>query len=155
MPKELTLDQTYDQCISGGNIILQDFIDDNRINSMIKIATDDLESAKSLIKNKDPRWGSIYKLYYDVIHQLAETLLLLDKVKSQNHQCLFSYLCIKHPELELDWNFFEKIRTKRNGIHYYGNMIAKRDWAEIEFQINLYIKTLFEAIENKIKIFSI
>src|SRR3989344_6369220 len=113
MPKELTLDQTYDQCISGGNIILQDFIDDNRINSMIKIATDDLESAKSLIKNKDPRWGSIYKLYYDVIHQLAEALLLLDKVKSQNHQCLFSYLCIKHPELELDWNFFEKIRTKR------------------------------------------
>jgi len=150
MPKELTLDQTYDQCISGGNIILQDFIDDNRINSMIKIATDDLESAKSLIKNKDPRWGSIYKLYYDVIHQLAEALLLLDKVKSQNHQCLFSYLCIKHPELELDWNFFEKIRTKRNGIHYYGNMIAKRDWAEIEFQMNLYIKTLFEAIENKL-----
>ncbi|MEK6938553.1 MAG: hypothetical protein AABX04_05900 [Nanoarchaeota archaeon] len=93
----------------------------------------------------------MYKLYYDVIHQLTEALLLFDKVKSYNHQCLFSYLCVKHPELELDWNFFEKIRTKRNGVHYYGNLIAKKDWTEIELQLGLYVKTILTALERKME----
>ena len=153
MPKNLTLKESCDKCISEGNILLQDNIDINRIKSMIQIANDDLESAKSLIKNKEPRYGSIYKLYYDVLHQLTEALLLFDKVKSYNHQCLFSYLCTKHPELELDWNFFEKIRTKRNGVHYYGNQIGEKDWKEIKLQLELYIKTISDAVNSKILIF--
>jgi len=75
----------------------------------------------------------------------------LDKVKSQNHQCLFSYLCAKHPELELDWGFFEKIRTKRNGVHYYGNPISKNDWKEIELQLGLYVNTILAALESRMK----
>jgi uncharacterized protein (UPF0332 family) len=120
---------------------------------MIQIANDDLESAKALLQTKDPKYGSIYKLYYDVLHQFTEALLLFDKVKSQNHQCLYSYLCIKHPELDLNWDFFEKIRTKRNGVQYYGNQIIEKDWTEIQLQLELYIKTLNEEINHKIKIY--
>jgi len=75
-------------------------------------------------------------------------------VKSFNHKCLFAYLCVKHPELELDWNFFEKIRTIRNGIHYYGIAISQKDWKEVELQMNLYIKLLKKAVEDKLKKFS-
>ncbi|MEK6938552.1 MAG: hypothetical protein AABX04_05895 [Nanoarchaeota archaeon] len=57
MPKELTLDQTYDKCAAEGNIILQDNLDVNRITSMVQIAKNDLESVKSLLKNKEPRFG--------------------------------------------------------------------------------------------------
>jgi uncharacterized protein (UPF0332 family) len=150
MPKERTLEETYDKCTSEGNIILQDKVDINKIQSMIKIAQDDIESAKSLLKNKEPKYGSVYKLYYAAIHQLTEAILLFDKAKSYNHQCLFSYLCVKHPELELDWNFFEKIRTKRNGIEYYGNQIIEKDWKEIKLQTEIYIQTLMKILENKI-----
>lgn len=151
MPKEHTIEETYDKCTREGNIILQDRIDINKIKSMINIANDDLESVKSLLKNKELKYGSIYKLYYAVIHQLTEALLLFDKIKSYNHQCLFSYLCTKHPELDLDWNFFEKIRTKRNGVEYYGNQIEEKDWKEIKLQIELYIKILTKTLENKIR----
>jgi|WetSurMetagenome_2_1015567.scaffolds.fasta_scaffold345993_2 uncharacterized protein (UPF0332 family) len=151
MPKNLTLKETQDKCLREGTIILQDKIDINKIKSMIQIANDDLESAKSLIKNKDPKYGSIYKLYYSVIHQLIEAFLLFDKVKSYNHHCLFSYLCTKHPELDLDWNFFEKLRTKRNGAEYYGSQITEKDWKEVRLQLELYIKTISKEIEGKIK----
>jgi len=153
MPKQRTLEETYDKCTSEGNIILQDKIDINKIKSMIQIAQEDIESAKSLLKNSEPKYGSVYKLYYAAIHQLTEAYLLFDKIKSYNHQCLFSYLCIKHPELDFDWNFFEKIRTKRNGIEYYGIQITKNDWKEITLQIELYIKALNNAIERKIREF--
>ncbi|MGV8087334.1 MAG: hypothetical protein ACP5N1_06915 [Candidatus Woesearchaeota archaeon] len=82
MPKILTLKELYDKCSREGNIILQDKVDINRIKSMLQIANDDLESAKSLLKEKQPRYGSIYKLHYAAIHQLTESLLLFDKVKS-------------------------------------------------------------------------
>jgi uncharacterized protein (UPF0332 family) len=153
MPKQITLKESFDKCMCEGNILLQDKIDINKIKSMLQIANDDLESAKALLQTKDPKYGSIYKLYYDVLHQFTETLLLFDKVKSQNHQCLYSYLCIKHPELDLNWDFFEKIRTKRNGVQYYGNQIIEKDWTEIQLQLELYIKTLNEEINHKIKIY--
>ncbi len=151
MPKNLTLKESYNKCMTEGNIIPQDKVDINKIKSMIQIANDDLESAKSLLKEKQPRYGSIYKLHYAAIHQITESLLLFDKVKSYNHQCLFSYLCTKHPELDLDWNFFEKIRTKRNGVEYYGSQIIEKDWKEIKLQLELYIKTISDAVNNKIK----
>ncbi|MFH1182226.1 MAG: hypothetical protein V1702_04665 [Candidatus Woesearchaeota archaeon] len=151
MPKSITLDESYDKCVSEGNVILQDKIDINKIKSMMQIANDDLDSANSLMKSKEPKYGSIYKLYYEVLHQLTEAFLLFDKVKSYNHQCLFSYLCAKHPELDLDWNFFEKVRTKRNGIQYYGNQIAEKDWKEIKLQTELYIKTLSDVLEKKVQ----
>jgi hypothetical protein len=150
MPKTLTLEETYDRCTAAGDILLQDNIDINKINSMIEIAKDDLESAKALEKQKDQKFGSIYKLHYDVIHTLTEALLSFDKVKSHNHQGLFAFLCVKHPELDLDWNFFEKIRTKRNGIHYYGNPIIEKDWKEIRLQMDIYIRTMQKALEQKI-----
>jgi len=151
MPKNHTIEETHNKCMADGNIILQDKIDINKIKSMINIANDDLESAKSLLENTELKYGSIYKLYYAVIHQLTEAILLFDKIKSYNHQCLFAYLCTKHPELDLDWNFFEKIRTKRNGIEYYGNQITEKDWKEIKLQIELYIKILTKTLENKIR----
>ncbi|MBI5072192.1 hypothetical protein HZA99_00070 [Candidatus Woesearchaeota archaeon] len=42
-----------------------------------------------------------------------DALIRFDKKKIANHQCLFAFLCKIHPELELSWDFFEKIRTKR------------------------------------------
>lgn len=45
----------------------------------------------------------------------------------------------------------ERIRTKRNGINYYGTPVSFDDWKEVELQFNLYIKRLMEEIKNKLK----
>lgn len=149
MPKERTLKEAYENCKANGIYLPQKEVDKPKIKTMLKIAEEDLETIEDL-KNKD-RYNTTYKLSYDILHTLTEAFLNFDKIKSTNHQCLFTYLCIKHPELELDWNFFEKIRTKRNGIHYYGSSVVKNDWKEINLQIKLYIKTLQKAIKRKLE----
>ena len=82
MPKEYTLEQAYNICLTSRKFILQDNIDKEKIRSRIIIAQDDLQSAKNLIKSEDPKWNTIYKLYYDVLHQFTESLLYFDKIKS-------------------------------------------------------------------------
>jgi len=149
MPKELSIEEIYDKCLIDGIIIPQNEVEIDKIESMIKIAEQTLESGKLVFKNK--LWSPGYNLYYDVLHILVDAFLRFEKIKSNNHQCLFAYLCIKHPELELDWNFFEKIRTKRNGINYYGTPVNEKDWKDVEIQFNLYIAVLKNEIIKKIE----
>ena len=82
---------------------------------------------------------------------LNEALVLFDMKKVANHQCLFAYLCTYHPELEFDWNFFERIRTKRNGIEYYGAPATQQEFKEIELQTKLYIKTVEKKLCDKLE----
>lgn len=152
MPVFRNKNDVYARCNAEGNIRPLEIIDIDKIKANLMIAEEDLESAKDTLSKK--RWNSAYKMYYDVLHELVGAYLAFDKVKSSNHQCLFSYLCVKHPELELNWDFFEKMRTKRNGINYYSTPVTIQDWKEIEFQMNLYIQSLKKSIEDKIKEFN-
>jgi uncharacterized protein (UPF0332 family) len=122
-------EEAYDWCLNEGNYIPAEEYSIERINANLTIAKEDLEIAKGAAAKK--RWNSTFKLYYDIIHQLAEAFLLFDKIKSKNHLCLFTNLCVEYPELELDWGFFEAIRTKRNGLHYYGTLVTNKDWKEV------------------------
>lgn len=148
MPKSKTKEEAYDECAADGKFTPQLEIDIDKIESIINIADEDLITAKDAINKQ--RWNSGYKSYYDVMHELVEAFLFFDKIKSSNHQCLFSSLCVKHPELELDWNFFERVRTKRNGINYYGSPVIEKDWKEVELQFNLYINLLKKEVKSKI-----
>jgi len=148
LPKEITQSEAYDKCAAEGIFIFLLESDADRVASMVEIAEEQLKAAKSLSGEK--LWNSTYKLYYDTLHSLAEAFLLLDKVKSRNHLCLFAYLCEKYPSLELDWNFFEKIRTKRNGITYYGTPVNDKDWKEAAVQFQLYTDLLKKEIKQKL-----
>lgn len=148
MPKHKTAEECYGSCQAKGFLEKISEINIEKIKSNLKIAEEDLASAKdALIKG---RWNSAYKLFYDVLHILTEAYVCFDKIKSLNHQCLFAHLCINHPEIELDWDFFEKIRTKRNGINYYGQPVDNKDWENVELQFNIYISTLKKEIEQKL-----
>ena len=94
--------------------------------------------------------NTLYKLHYDIIHFLVEAFIMFDKIKSQNHECLFAYICNEHKELDLDWFFFEQLRVKRNGIHYYGSKVSKEDFKKIEIQFNLYSNLLIKQIKQNL-----
>ncbi len=149
MPKSLTLEEAYHQCSSGGNYLPQNDMNIEKIETMLKIIDEDLATIQEL-KKKNNRWNTLYKLNYDVLHTLVEAFLVFDKIKSQNHQCLFAYLCTKYPELELSFDFFEKVRIKRNGIHYYGVGVNNQDWKEVELQFSLYIDLLKRDIKKRL-----
>ena len=154
MPKYLTKDEAFTRCRKDGKFIVTEGVDREKIKTTIVIAEADIESANTIKKgldNKSSQWNTVYKLYYDALHELAESFLRFEKIKIDNHQCLFAYLCEKHPELELSWEFFEKVRTKRNGINYYGTPVEINDWKEVELQFNLYIKRLKEEINKRLQ----
>lgn len=154
MPKYLTQEEAFVKCEKEGRFIVIEEVNIEKVKSTLKIAKGDVESANSIMKNlpkQSNQWNSVYKLYYDALHELVESFLRFKKIKIDNHQCLFAYLCEKHPELEFSWDFFEKVRTKRNGINYYGIPVSFDDWKEVELQFNLYIKIIKKAVKEKIK----
>lgn len=153
MPKFLTQKEAYTKCKKEGCFITIEGTDIEKIKSTLTIAEGDVEAGNTLKKTipKDSnQWNGVYKLYYDAIHELVEAFLRFDKIKSDNHQGLFAYLCEKHPELELNWDFFEKVRTKRNGINYYGTPVKYEDWKEVNLQFTIYINKLKEEIKKKL-----
>ena len=153
MRRPETSSEALKKCISDALLNPQQDIDFKKIQALVRQSQDDTGQARKLInttKPTEPGWSTIYKLYYDVLHALVEGFLLFDQVKSSNHWCLFAYLCEKHSELDFDWKFFEEVRTKRNGIQYYGTSITYNDWKKIELQINLYITTMKRAVEEKL-----
>ncbi len=153
MPKYLTKEEAFLKCKKEGRFLFIEDIDTEKIKSTLRIAEGDVEAAevikKSAAKN-NYLWNSAYKLYYDALHELTESYLRFEKIKIENHQCLFVFLCEKHPELEFEWDFFEKVRTKRNGINYYGLPVDNKDWKEVELQFKIYINALKKEIEKKI-----
>ena len=145
--------EAYLKCKKEGKFIYTEGIDKEKIRSTLIIAEADAESANLLIKNiqkESKQWSSVYKLYYDAMHELAESFLGFDKVKIDNHQCMFAYLCGAYKQLEFNWDFFEKIRTKRNGINYYGLGVTFEDWKEVELQFKLHINKLKKEIDRKL-----
>ncbi len=154
MPKYLTQKEAFMKCTKEGKFLVVEDVDTDKIKSTLNIAEADIESAdilKNIISDRSRQWNSVYKLYYDALHELVESFLRYYKIKINNHQCLFAYLCEKHPELEFDWDFFENLRTKRNGINYYGDAVNFKDWDNISVQYFLYVKKLREEIDKKIK----
>ncbi len=154
MPEYLTQKEAFVKCSKEGKIIFSDEIDLAKIKATLTIAESDVESADTLKKNlakQSNKWNTIYKLYYDALHELVESFLRFEKIKVDNHQCLFAYLCEKHSELEFNWEFFEKVRTRRNGINYYGSPVTYDDWKQVELQFVLYIKKLKDEIKKKVE----
>ncbi len=146
-------EKAYDSCIADGYIKKLSVINKERIRSLLKNSAISSESANALamtMKPEDEKWMTVYTLYYDSLRICAEAFLLFDKISSSNHLCLFAALCTQHPELELDWDFFEKIRTKRNGVNYYGEQVSYDEWKEAELQFTLYISALKKEIDKRL-----
>lgn len=125
MPKQKTIDEAYCDCETDGYIAPLETIDTKKIESMLALAQTIYDTAQDVKKNidaKSPRWSVVYTLHYDAVREVVDALIRFDKKKIANHQCLFAFLCKMHPELELSWDFFEKIRTKRNGVQYYASL---------------------------------
>lgn len=152
MPKHKTLTETYDECLANGQFRDKENSEVERVKTMMQLADTFIESAQDLQKNllpDSPKWSVIYALNYDALRELAGAYARLDAKDIANHQCLFAYLC--YQEQELSWDFFEKARTKRNGIEYYGNLATYSDFKEMNIQFQMYTAFLKKKIQEKIK----
>ena len=118
-----SLGEADDFCRRSGEYKKIAIANKRQIQSLVENAEININTAilvAGSIDAGDPRWLKVYADYYEALRILAEALLHFDRLKIDNHQCLFACLCKTHPELELDWKFFEEVRDRRNRSHYYG-----------------------------------
>ena len=148
------LGKTYDKCISSGGIREKNIVDIELIKSQKKIAEMGLAFIKDKSKNikkGSEEWTFVFRDYYEALRGLIEAFLLFDKVTCENHQCKYAYLCLKHPELDLEWNFLEIVRLKRNAINYRGQLLKYDDWKMFQLKFDLHINKLKQELEKKLK----
>ena len=149
MPKERTPEQVFDDLSTDGFYFEANF-DKDEVKKVKKLAHEDYDFGKRLRTLKNPNWRVIFNIHYDVLRELCSQLMRFRKQKISNHQGLFAFMILNFSELDLDWNFFETIRTMRNQNKYLGIDISKDMWKGIELQIDLYISAIETEIEKKL-----
>ena len=146
------LDTTYKVCMDRGNIKEKD-VDTELINSLKTVSEKGLEFINKKSKDipKDSTdWTFVFRDYYEAVRGLIEAYIFFDGIAAENHQCKNAYLCFKHPELELDWEFLETIRLKRNAINYRGHLLSYEDWKMLKLKFELHINVLRKEIQKKL-----
>ncbi len=146
------LDGTYKLCQLTGKI-KEKTIDTELIKSLKFVAEKGVEFINS--KSKDiardsTDWTFVFRDYYESLRGLIEAYLLFEGIEADNHQCKNAYICYKHPELALDWEFLETIRLKRNAINYRGELLRYLNWKALKLKFELHISALKKEIENNL-----
>ena len=129
------LDDVYNQCVAEGHLQEPEEIDIERAKSLLAIAN----------------FGMIWSSRYEIIRQLVQGILLLEKIKSGNHQCLYAYLCVKHEDWDIDWETIETMRILRNDIHYEGRPIKEETWKAYKLKFEVYTRTFISLLKEKLK----
>ncbi|MBU0614658.1 MAG: hypothetical protein KJ601_01045 [Nanoarchaeota archaeon] len=150
MFKERSPEEIYDDLVEKG-MYEEANIDKDEIQKIKRLATEDYEYGKMLRSTKTPNWRVIFNIHYDSLRELCDLLMVFKKQKTSNHQGLFAFITINYPELELDWHFFDTIRKARNQNKYMGLDISKEMWKDVEFHMDVYIKSINKEIERLLK----
>jgi len=150
MPKERTAKEVYEK-LSDKGLYEEANLDIDEAEKIKKMTVEDYEFGKSLRMIQNPNWRVIFNIHYDVLRELCGLLMLFKRQKTSNHQGLFAFIILNFKELDLDWSFFENVRTTRNRNKYVGLDITEELWKKIEFQIDLYISTLKKEIEKRLR----
>jgi hypothetical protein len=147
------LELTYKLCTSNG-LIKEKEVDIELIKSKKSVAEKGLKfiqtHSKNISKESDD-WTFVFRDYYESLRNLIEAYLLFEGISADNHQCKNAYICFQHKELELNWNFLETIRLKRNAINYCGQFLKYEDWKSLSLNFKLHINFLIKEIEKLLK----
>jgi hypothetical protein len=146
------LEETYDSCIASG-MIKEKSVDIELIKSLKVVSEDGLNFIKKVstgIPKDSTDWTFVFREYYESLRGLIEAYLLFDGIETDNHQCNNAYLCLKHPELEADWEFLETIRLKRNAVNYRGVLLKYDDWNLFKMKFELYISLMKKKVEEQL-----
>ncbi|MBI2576621.1 hypothetical protein HYV84_05380 [Candidatus Woesearchaeota archaeon] len=153
MSKNRSLDEIYGQCVAEGNIQEPEEIDWEKARSLLDNAELDLKSLKEItsILENNKNFGKLWSDRYEIIRQLVQGILLLEKVNSSNHQCLYAYICVKHSDWDFDWETLEAMRLLRNGVHYEGRPVNVEIWKQYKVKFDVYTQTFMKLLKEKLK----
>lgn len=117
--------------------------DPEKIDALKQTAELRLNYLKSQRVNKD-NVSFIIEGYYEVIKELLTALLLLNGLRSANHQCLISFFYKNYPEYEAETYLISQLCYLRNRLEYYGEAIDFGFYDKNKIELDHIIKILKE-----------
>ncbi len=119
--------------------------DTNMIKSLTKSSGNKLKSESELIMSSITA-ASKLSLAYDSLRELLEALALKNGYKIYNHECYTAFLK-EISEQSAMGDEFDKIRTVRNSVNYYGKEISPEEAESIIEKI----KSLRGVVSNMLE----
>lgn len=104
-----------------------------------------------MVLDKKNNFGLLWSNHYEIIRQLVAGILLFEKIISDNHKCLYAYICTKHKEWDVDWRTIETMRLLRNGVHYEGRPVTEATWKEYKLKFEVYTQTFIDELKERLK----
>ena len=147
------LENIYAQCQADGMFKIREEIDKHLVKSLLESALSGLKRSKKIenvFEKESKDYSYIFVERYDILRKLIDAFLLFDKTKISNHQCSNSYLCVNHPELELDWETLETLRKLRNDVNYKGKKLIIDVWKSNQIKFEIYILTFIKEVQKKL-----
>lgn len=122
--------------------------DKDKIKSMIKLG--DIRLARIIRKTLvDEETASLIAIdYYEIIKELLTSLLLKHGLKSDNHECLISFLKYKYPEYEYETQVIHQLKYIRNRVSYDGIFVKESYIKTNKFEFEHIIKLLKKLING-------
>lgn len=124
-------------------------VDADKIRSMVKMAKIELgiitkipithESASKLVKD-----------YYEIIKEWMIALLLSYGLKSENHECLISFVKHQYPQFEYEIGIIHELKGIRNRISYDGFFVEKDYLAGKKLEFEHIIGMLKKLISDNV-----
>ncbi len=146
------LKTAYNKCVDDGTIKKANEFDSEKAKTLLENAELDIDSLKdtTALFEKKNNFGFLWANHYEIIRQLVAGILLFEKIISDNHKCLYAYICTKHKEWDIDWETIETMRLLRNGVHYEGRPISEETWKLYKLKFDIYIKTFIRILKKKL-----
>lgn len=131
------LEITYDRCMAEGIIRKKEKVDIELAKSLLVSSKEEINAFREF-KKSVKYYSILFRMKYEILRKLIAAYLLFERAKINNHQCMNAYLCVKHPELEMDWKILETLRIIRNEICYEGRSVDEQTWKKQNLEFEIY-----------------
>ena len=85
--------------------------------------------------------------YYEIIKELLIVLLLKNRMKSKNHECLISFFKETYPKYEYEAKIIHQLKNVRNRALYDGVFVKKEYVLNNKLEFEHIIKILKKLVE--------
>ena len=140
----------FNECVRDGFLSETGEKDLNKAKELFAFSQHKLSFWKE-VEEKAQKYPSLFiEGYYEIIKELIVAILAVDGWKCSNHECLFSYISEKKPELELDFEYLNELRKLRNKIDYHGTKVSTNLLELNKLKIQVTIKTLIAYVKKRV-----
>ena len=134
---------SWEEC--GKKFIRKVTIDSEKIKSIVETARAREKFVNSIVVNKDNA-SFVFENHYEIIKELLTALMLGRGMRSQNHQCLITFLS-KTGSYDAEAILIQQMNYLRNRLEYYGEQIEFNYYTENNKRFKEIIKLLFGLLK--------